>query len=180
MGKSISSFFISVDGVVESPNLFVFPYFSAQVGAAVSAATEQSVAMLMGRGLYQEWSQYWPTSKDEPFATFVNGVDKYVISDSLTEANWNNTTIIRGDEAEERVGRLRAETDGAVGVSGSPTTVRWLIQHGLLDELHLLVFPIAVGEGTRLFADARVPLTLISSEALDTGVLHVVYGPAAS
>ncbi|MBA8792656.1 dihydrofolate reductase [Friedmanniella endophytica] len=177
MGTISANFFMSLDGVVESPNLFVFPYFSDEVGAAVSASTEQSRAMIMGRQLYAEWSAYWPTAED-PFGGFINQVDKYVISDSLTTADWNATTIIPGAEAEQQVRALKERTDGVIGVSGSGTTVAWLATHRLLDELRLLVFPVAVGQGRRLFEDGRVPLALTGSRSLDTGVVELVYAPA--
>lgn len=177
MGTIVANFFTTVDGVVESPNTFIFPYFNEQVGAAVDAGTAGADAFLMGRQLYQEWSAYWPTSTDEPFASMINGMDKYVLSSTLSEPTWNRTSVLTG---EDLVGQVRAlkERVGTLAMSGSATTVRWLIANDLLDELHLLVAPLAVGSGARLFGGSRVPLTLVSSEALDTGVLHVVYAAA--
>lgn len=176
MGRIVANFFSTLDSVVEAPHQFIFPYFNEQVGAAVDAGTEGADAFLMGRQLYSEWSQYWPTSKDEPFASLINGIDKYVLSNTLTEADWNRTTILSGDDVADQVRALK-ERLGTIAVSGSATTVRWLIANDLLDELHLLVAPVGVGQGARLF-ETRVPLRLLSSEALDTGVLHLVYAPA--
>ena len=86
MGKIVANFFSTLDSVVEAPHEFIFPYFNEQVGAAVDAGTEGADAFLMGRQLYSEWSQHWPTSTDEPFASMINGIDKYVLSNTLTEA----------------------------------------------------------------------------------------------
>ena len=176
MGKIVANFFSSLDTVVERPDTFVFPYFNEQVGAAIDAGIQGVDAVLMGRQLYSEWSHYWPDSTDEPFASFINSVDKYVLSNTLTEADWKGTTILSGDDVADQVRDLK-ERSNKITLSGSATTVRWLIANHLLDELHLLVAPVAIGTGDRLFED-RVPLTLISSEALDTGILHLVYRPA--
>lgn len=177
MGTIVANFFSSLDTVVERPDTFVFPYFSAQVGAAISAGIEGVDAVLMGRQLYSEWSEHWPASTDEPFAGFINGVDKYVLSSTLTRADWAGTTILSGDDVADQVRELK-QRKHKITLSGSATTVRWLIANDLLDELQLLVAPIAVGTGEKLFTE-RVPLTLVRSEALDTGMLHLVYRPAA-
>src|SRR5690606_30889991 len=114
--------------------------------------TETNQALLMGRKLYDEWSAYWPDSTDEPFATYLNQLPKYVISTSLSNPTWNNTTVLPGDI--DAVRRLKESIDGDIGMSGSATTARWLLTNGLLDELRLLVHPIVVGKGQRLFDDA--------------------------
>lgn len=174
MGKIVSNFFVSLDNVVEAPHQFIFPYFNEQVGAAVDAGTEGVDGFVMGHRLYDEWSQYWPTSTDEPFASMINGIDKYVLASEQFEPSWNATTVLNGEDLADQVRALK-ERVGSLAMSGSATTVRWLIGQGLLDELHLLVAPIVVGTGDRLFGQERLPLTLVSSEALDTGVLHLVY-----
>jgi dihydrofolate reductase len=179
VGRIVSNFFISLDGVVESPHEWHFPYFDDAMGAVVEEGMESTTAFLMGRSLYEEWSDYWPAQgPDVPFSEFINTIPKYVLSTTLTETTWQNSTLLSGDVA----GQLRAvkdSTDGAIGMSGSATTVRWLLANGLLDELNLLVHPIAVGSGQRLFQDTPTyPLQLLSSAALDTGVLHLRYAPA--
>jgi dihydrofolate reductase len=177
MGKIVSSFFISLDGVVESPDKWQFPYFNDEMGAAVGQEIENSRGLLMGRVLYDEWSSYWPQSTDEPFASFINSVPKYVVSNSLDNAAWNNTTVVSGDVA----GQLRhlKEEPGNLTMSGSATLVRWLLANGLLDELNLLLHPIVVGHGQRLFEDtATYPLRLTHQKTFETGVLHVKYAPA--
>jgi dihydrofolate reductase len=178
MGKIVSNFFISLDGVVESPDKWHFPYFNDEMGAAVSAGMASASAMLMGRRLYDEWSQYWPRqSAQEPFSEYINGVTKYVVSSSVTHPEWTNTTALPGDP--DRIREVKQRESGDIAMSGSATTVRWLLANGLLDELNLLVHPIAVGSGQRLFEDTPTfPLRLLSQQAFSTGVLHAVYAPA--
>ena len=181
MRKIKSYFFISLDGVVESPDKWHFPYFDDEMGAAVGAGFEGSDAMLMGRVVYDEWAAYWPEHADDPFGDVMNGMQKYVISDSLTSVDWQNTELIRGAEAGEKLSELKAQDGGNLTMSGSPTTVRWLLREGLLDELHLLLHPIVVGDGmARLFPsdEPTVPLQLQSSHTLKSGVLNLAYAPA--
>lgn len=179
MGKIVSNFFISLDGVVESPEQWQFPYFNDEMGAAVGRGTETYGGFLMGRVLYEEWASYWPNQGDEvPFASFINNVPKYVVSNTLDKATWKNTTVVSGDVAAQlRV--IREQAGGDIGMSGSATLVRWLLANGLLDELCLMVHPIVVGRGQRLFEDtATHPLRLVSHEAFQTGVLNLTYAPA--
>ncbi len=179
MAKIVSNFFMSLDGVVESPDQWHFPYFNEEMGAAIGRGMETSAAFLMGRVLYEEWAAYWPSQADEPFASFINNVPKYVVSNSLETATWNNTTIISGDVAQ-RLQEIKDQSDGDIGISGSATLVRWLLANGLLDELHLLVHPIAVGHGQRLFEDTPThALELVEHEAFSTGVLNLTYAPTA-
>lgn len=177
MGKIISNFFISLDGVVEAPDQWHFPYFNDEMGAAVSAGLDKTKALLMGRKLYDEWVAYWPDSTDEPVATHFNNMPKYVISNSLANPTWNNTTVLPGDV--DAIHRFKDSVDGDIGMSGSATTVRWLLANGLLDELRLLVHPIAVGKGQRLFEDTPTyKLHLTDSAIFSTGVLNLTYTPA--
>ena len=182
MGKIIGNYFISLDGVVEAPDKWHFPYFNDEMGAVVSAGAQTAGGFLMGRKLYEEWAEYW-TPRNDPadFSGFINTIPKYVISDSLAEATWNNTTLLRGSEAKSRLNELKESLDGDLQLSGSATTLRWLLAEGLVDELNLLVHPIVVGHGQHLFEDTPTyPLTLVSSEVLSTGVLHTVYAPASN
>jgi len=178
MGKIVSYYFISLDGVVEAPDQWHFPYFDDEMGEAVGKGFETTEAMLMGRVLYEEWASYWPTSEDEPIATTFNNMPKYVVSESLEEATWNNTSIISGDVAAG-LGDLKDTIEGDITVSGSATLVRWLLANGLLDQLNLLVHPLVVGQGQRLFEDTPThPLRLVSHETFGTGVLNLAYAPA--
>ncbi|MBA2274550.1 MAG: dihydrofolate reductase [Actinobacteria bacterium] len=181
MGKIVSNFFISLDGVVEAPDQWHFPYFNDEMGAAIGRAAETYEAFLMGRVLYEEWASYWPSQSDEvPFASFINNVPKYVVSNTLDKANWNNTVVVSGDIAAE-LRQIKERSDGDIGMSGSATLVRWLVANSLLDELGLMVHPIVVGHGQRLFEDtATHPLQLEHHEAFETGVLNLTYAPATS
>jgi dihydrofolate reductase len=178
--KIKSFFFISLDGVVEAPDKWHFPYFDEEMGAAVGAGFDGSDALLMGRVLYEESAAYWPEHADEPFGDVMNSIKKYVVSDSLRAADWNNSEIVSGDVAR-KLTEIKAQDGGHINMSGSATTVRWLLREGLLDELHLLVHPIVVGDGlARLFPpdEPSTPLELLSSETFRSGVLNLSYAPA--
>jgi dihydrofolate reductase len=180
MRKIVAGTFVSLDGVMESPDKWHFPYFDEAMGAIVGQGMSTTRAFLMGRRLYDEWSSYWPDQGPEvPFSEFINTIPKYVVSTTLGDAAWQNTTVL-SDGVADRLREVKESTDGDIGMSGSATTVRWLLANGLLDELALLVHPIAVGSGRRLFEDTDTyPLRLVHSEALDSGVLHLRYAPAS-
>ncbi len=178
MGRIVSNFFISLDGVVQAPNEWHFPYWSDEMGEVVGAGFETTEAMLMGRVLYDEWAAYWPTSTDEPIASMFNDMPKYVVSNTLEQADWNNTTILSGDVVAA-VRNLTDRVEGDIAVSGSATTVRWLLANGLLDELRLLVHPVVVGSGQRLFEDGPGHgLQLVKGDTIANGVLNLAYAPA--
>jgi dihydrofolate reductase len=175
--KIKSYFFISLDGVVESPDKWHFPYFDEEMGAAVGAGFATADALLMGRVLYNEWAAFWPEHAGEPFGDVMNSIKKYVVSNSLQSAGWHNSEIITGD-VPERLAGIKAQDGGDITMSGSPTTVRWLLRQGLLDELNLLIHPIVVGDGmARLFPsdEPRLPLELLSAQTLTSGVLNLSY-----
>jgi dihydrofolate reductase len=177
MRKISANFFISLDGVVESPDKWHFPYFNEEMGQAVEAGMKDSDAMLLGRKTYEEWAAYWPnTSADEPFSDYINNIPKYVASTTLQTAEWHNSTLLRGDLATE-LGKLKSEPGKNIAMSGSITLVRWLLANDLLDELRLLVHPIVVSQGQRLFLDeiGNKPLKLASATTFETGVLNLVY-----
>ena len=180
MRKIKSNFFISLDGVVESPDKWHFPYFDDEMGAAVGAGFASTDAMLMGRVLYEEWAAYWPEHADEPFGAVMNSMQKYVVSNSLQSAEWQNSELISGEVAQ-KLSDIKARDGGDIAMSGSATTVRWLLREGLLDELNLLVHPIAVGGGlARLFPpdEPTFPLELLSAQTFKSGVLNLSYAPA--
>jgi dihydrofolate reductase len=153
------------------------------MGAAVEAGMQDMAALLMGRKLYEEWFGYWTTTKDqgtEELARLFNSARKYVLSNSTETAEWNNTTLVSGDSEKvaSQLRRIKDETEGNIQISGSATTVRWLLANGLLDELHLLVHPIVVGKGQRLFEETSThKLTLTKSETFKSGVLNLTYVP---
>jgi dihydrofolate reductase len=134
----------------------------------------------MGRVLYNEWAGYWPAHADEPFGDVMNSIKKYVVSNSLQAAKWLNSEIISGDVARQLTD-IKAQDGGDITMSGSPTTVRWLLRQGLLDELNLLVHPVVVGDGlARLFPpdEPSTPLELLTAQTFETGVLNLSYAPA--
>jgi dihydrofolate reductase len=178
--KIKSNFFISLDGVVESPDKWHFPYFDDEMGAAVGAGFATADAMLMGRVLYEQWAAYWPQHADEPFGDVMNSIKKYVVSTSLQAAEWQNSEIISGNVAQ-KLADIKAREGGDIAMSGSATTARWLLREGLLDELNLLVHPIVVGSGlARLFPpdEPSIPLELRSAQTFKTGVLNLSYARA--
>ena len=149
------------------------------MGAAVGAGFASADALLMGRVLYTEWAAYWPAHADEPFGGVMNSIKKYVLSNSLQAAEWNNSELIRGDVAR-KLTEIKSQDGGDIAMSGSATTVRWLLRAGLLDELHLLVHPVVVGDGlARLFPpdEPSMRLQLLSAHTFKTGVLNLRYAP---
>jgi dihydrofolate reductase len=179
MRKIVANLFISLDGVVESPQDWHFPYMNDEMGQAIGGGFATSDALLMGRTTYQEWVGHWPDATGE-MADQINARPKYVVSRSLESVEWQNTTLI-GDDVEARITALKQQEGKDIAMSGSAVLVEWLLGHGLLDELRLMLHPIVVGRGRRLFADgaASVPLELVRSVTFETGVLDLAYRPAA-
>ena len=180
MRKIVSGLFMSLDGVVEAPQTWHFPYFNDEMGAIVQAQIDASDTLLLGRVTYDEFVQFWPNAgTDVELADHMNNSRKVVVSTTLGEPTWQNTEVIRDDVAD-RIGALKSEPGKDIGITGSPTLVRWLLNNDLLDELNLLVHPIVVGSGKRLFTENndRKGLTLAKSETLKTGVLSLTYRPA--
>jgi dihydrofolate reductase len=186
--KIIAGLFISLDGVYEAPDQWHFPYFNDEMGREVDAQVQETGTILFGRQTYQEFESYWPQQGSEvELADYFNQTPKLVVSNSLTTVSWQNTTLVRGDVMQE-LNRIKREPGKNISIVGSGTLVRSLLAAGLLDELRLLVHPIAVNSGKRLFpgtADGqgvretgRVPLTLLASKTLSTGVLSLTYGLA--
>jgi dihydrofolate reductase len=184
MRKIIANVFISLDGVVEEPGEWHFPYFNDEMGAAVDAVFSTSDTLLLGRKTYDDHAGAWPEreaagDEDAEFAKALGDVRKIVVSRQRLELTWRNSEQLEGDLVEA-VTALKREPGGAIALSGSISVVRQLLAAGLLDELRLLVHPIAVRKGMRLFdeGDSPIPLRLLSSQTFSTGVLHLVYGPA--
>jgi dihydrofolate reductase len=186
MRKIIAGLFISLDGVVEAPDQWHFPYFNEEMGAAVSATLGTADTVLFGRRTYDSFAGAWPEreaagGEDAEFAKLLGDARKIVVSNQPLEFTWRNSEQLEGDLVEG-VTALKSERGGDIALSGSVSVVRQLLAAGLLDELHLLVHPIAVRKGMRLFdeGESPIPLRLLSSEAFTTGVLNLVYGPAGS
>ncbi|AQZ68527.1 pyrimidine reductase [[Actinomadura] parvosata subsp. kistnae] len=177
-----ASLFISLDGVVENPGDWHFPYFNDEMGAAVSG--QMADTLLLGRKTYDSFAGAWPGieaagGEDAGYAKSLGDARKIVVSRQELEFTWRNSELLRGDLAEA-VTALKNEPGGRIAVSGSVSVIRQLLRAGLLDELHLLVHPIAVRKGERLFdeGDETIPLELVRSETFSTGVLYLVYRPA--
>jgi dihydrofolate reductase len=177
MRKIVAGLFISLDGVTQAPDTWHFPYFNDEMGAAVGALSAGADTMLLGRRTFEEFASYWPSATDE-MAAQMNDTPKLVVSTTLDSVDhWQNSTLVEGDPIKS----LAALKDGPgkdISVVGSSTLVRSLLRAKVLDELHLLVHPIAVGHGARLFDEGEtVPLELVSATTFSTGVLHTVYRP---
>jgi dihydrofolate reductase len=186
MRKIIAGLFVSLDGVVEAPDAWHFPYFNDEMGAAVSATLATADTILFGRKTYDSFAGAWPEreaagGEDAGLAKALGDARKIVVSNQQLEFTWRNSEQLEGDLVET-VTTLKNQPGGNIALSGSVSVVRQLLAAGLLDELHLLVHPIAVRRGMRLFDEGEtpIPLTLLSSETFKTGVLNLVYGPAES
>jgi dihydrofolate reductase len=183
MGRITVHEFTTVDGVVDAPMWTMDYGFPEDLAASIGALTGSSSGILLGRTTFEMFAPAWSTrtAEDDPGAPFFNDTTKYVVSSTLTDAEsvWRNSTVIGGYSAD-RIRALKEETDGDLYVSGSATLVRALLADGLVDELHLYVYPLAVGKGIRLFPEGtEQPLSLLGTAALSNGVAHLTYGPAA-
>lgn len=187
MRKIVASLFISLDGVIEAPHEWHFPYFNDEMGAAVDRVIGTADTLLLGRETYDSFAGAWPEreaagGEDADFAKKLGDARKIVVSNRQLEFTWRNSEQLKGDFAEAVTALKNEPGDTHIAISGSPSVVRRLLAEGLLDELQLLVHPIAIRKGMRLFdeGESPIPLTLISSETFKTGVLELVYGPAES
>ena len=181
MRKVVASELVSLDGVMESPEKWHLPYFNDEMGEAIGAAMAASDAMLFGRVTYEQFAAFWPSQggDDQEFAGYMNNTPKYVVSKTLEEPlEWNNSMLINGDVAEE-ITKLKQLPGKDISISGSGALVRSLLQGGLLDELRLMVHPIVVGSGKRLFEEGsdQKALELVDSKTFSTGVLYLTYQP---
>ena len=185
MRKITAGLFIALDGVVEAPDQWHFPYFNDEMGAAVDATLGAADTVLFGRKTYDSFAGAWPEreeagEEDAGLAKKLGDVRKIVVSNEKLAFTWRNSEQLEGDLVEA-VTALKNEPGGNIGMSGSVSVVRQLLEAGLVDELHLLVHPIAVRKGMRLFDEGEtIPLRLISSETFETGVQNLVYGPVES
>lgn len=172
--KVVAYLLMSVDGVVESPETFVVD-FDEVMAANLSEVIGSQDVVLLGRGMYDEWSRHWPQSEDQPFADFINGVRKYVATATPLATRWTNATAIEGP-VDDFVRGLKASGGGDIGVHGSISLTHSLLAAGLVDELRLVVAPHVVGSGRRLFdGELFRALELVQGTASPTGSLLVHY-----
>src|SRR3989442_4823546 len=150
MRKIVAGLFVSLDGVTEAPQDWNFQYFSDEMGEAIGATIATKDTLLLGRHTFEEFAAYWPgkTAEDDPFAEFINNTPKVVVSTTLGEVGWQPTTVVRDLDA---VRALKMQLGKDIGMTGSVTLVRSLLQAGLLDELDLMVHPLVLRSGKRLF-----------------------------
>ncbi|HVX44339.1 MAG TPA: dihydrofolate reductase family protein [Mycobacteriales bacterium] len=181
MRKIVAVEFMSLDGVVEAPNEWHFPYFNDEMGEAVGGQMAGADALLLGRVTYEGFAAAWPERGDEePGAAQINRMQKYVVTSTLATADWQNSAILKGDLAEE-MARIKALPGKNIWISGSIRLVQSLLAQGLLDELHLLIHPILVGKGQKMFGDGeQLPLEVVESKIFQNGVVSAVYRPAGN
>jgi dihydrofolate reductase len=181
MGKILVHEFMSLDGVFEDPRWTAAYPFDPKMGETIGALTSSSEAILLGRRTYEMFEPAWSTrtAEDDPGAPFFNETAKYVVSSTLEQADWSNSTVLGPYDAEV-IRSLKEKVDGDIYVSGSGTLVRAMLADGLVDGLHLFVFPVALGSGERLFPDGglETKLNLAETHAYESGVVHLAYAPA--
>ncbi|MHB1294208.1 MAG: dihydrofolate reductase family protein [Anaerolineae bacterium] len=182
MRKVIASLFISTDGVVEAPERWQFDYSDPDLLHAMTSAISVEDTVLLGRVTYQEWAGYWPNATDDPYASHINHAAKYVVSTTLDQAPWGRfegATVVR-DDLDTLIERLRQEPGQNIGVAGSPSLVRSLLDANLLDELTLIIIPAVAGSGKRLFHDGDSPrvMKLVYAKQLGSGAMILTYQPA--
>jgi dihydrofolate reductase len=182
MGEVHVHEFMSLDGVTDAPT-WTFDYeFVPGMEKVIGAVTERAEGILLGRKTYEMFEPAWSTRtvEEDPGAPFFNDTTKYVVSGTLTDPTWRNSKII-GPYDPDAIRRLKEEVDGDLYVAGSITLVRAMLADGLVDGLHLLVYPLTRGSGLRLFTDDSEPrkLELAASESFEHGVVYLNYRPQA-
>ena len=179
MRKIVAGLTISLDGVIEGTDEWMWPYFNPEVEQAIGSMIAAQDAMLIGRVTYEMFAAHWPQQAGE-MADTMNGTAKYVVSGTLTSADWQNSTLIPAAGAFAQIAGLKQQPGQNIGVTGSATLVGSLLREGLLDELHLFIFPVVLGSGTRLFGAPgdTLPMKLIDSATIETGVVYLTYAKA--
>jgi dihydrofolate reductase len=180
MRRVVAVELVSVDGVMESPETWAFPYSNEEMEEANASGMSASDALLLGRVTYEALAAFWPHQPGgTPMVDYINSVAKYVVSGTLEEPlEWNNSALIEGNVAEE-IAKLKRRPGKDITILGSGALVRSLLRAGLLDELRLMIHPVILGRGKRLFeeGDDRRALELVDSKTFGTGVLYLTYRP---
>ena len=175
MRKLFVTEFVSLDGVVENPG-WTFPYWNDEIANFKGEETSASDALLLGRVTYEGFAAAWPESKDEG-ADYFNSVRKYVVSTTLDKVEWNNSTLIK-DNIVEEITKLKQQDGKDIAVHGSIALVQTLIQHDIVDRYRLLIYPVVLGKGKRLFQDGTTAtLKLVETQSFSSGVAALIYEP---
>lgn len=174
-----ASYFMSLDGVIDAPQDWHFPYFTPEAMAIIETANADVDALLMGRTTFEEWRAFWPPQSG-PMADFINSTHKYVASTSLAELDWSPSTLLTGDVVAA-VADLKRQDGGRIAINGSGTLTRHLLRAGLVDELQLLIHPVVVGAGKHLFEGGGGPvgLELVTRQVFPNGTAYQTYAPVA-
>jgi len=180
--KVIAYEYVTLDGVMETPEKWQFPYFSDDFEKFNKAQILSFDVSLLGRVTYEIFASYWPSQTNNEFglADKINSAPKYVLSSNLEKAEWNNTTLIRDEKhLAEEINKLKQQPGGGIGIIGSATLVQSLMQANLIDEVLLLVHPVVIGSGKRLFEDGMdsTALKLSETKTFDSGVIFLRYQP---
>jgi len=175
MRKIVAGLFVSVDGVVEAPDTWTGAYFSPEIEQLIGSMMADGDTLLLGRVTYQGFADSFGGASGG-MADRMNNFEKVVVSTTLDKAEWQNSTLISGNVAEE-ITKLKQGPGRNINMSGSGTLVTWLLREGLLDQLDLLLFPVVVGHGKRLLEGegGQAGLKLAASETFSTGVVHLTY-----
>jgi len=175
MRKLVVTEFMSLDGVMENP-AWTFKYWNDEISNFKGEESDASDALLLGRVTYEGFAQAWPNSKDEG-APYFNNVRKYVVSTTLDKADWNNSVLIK-DNVVAEIAKLKQQDGADIMVHGSATLVQTLAQHDLVDSYRLLVYPLVLGKGLRLFhEDTTATLNLVEARPVGSGVMGLIYEP---
>lgn len=177
MRKIVVSEFMSLDGVIEAPDTWQFPFQTEEMGAITERQTNETDAFLLGRITYEVFARFWPTQTNNEFgvADKLNNAPKYVVSTTLQKADWNNSMLIRSNVIQE-IRKLKQSGTGIMAINGSGKLVHSLLEAGLIDEIQVLVHPIVLGKGVRLFVDGYCsPMKLVASKILSNGVVYLSY-----
>lgn len=191
MRKIIAGLFTTLDGVFEAPGSadttlpekrgWSEPYMNQEIGMSILDAIHKGDALLLGRKTYQDFAAFWPSVSDEdPFGKIMNSIPKYVVSNTLDKATWNNSILIKGNIAQE-ISKLKQQPGQSLNISGSGTLVRSLLKQNLLDELQLLICPVVLGTGKRLFLEGidTKTMKLVEIKSFDTGMVMLSYQPTS-
>lgn len=175
MRKLVVTEFMTLDGVIENP-IWSLPYWNDEIAKFKGDESNESDALLLGRVTYEGFAAAWPNSKDEG-ADYFNNVRKYVVSTTLEKVEWNNSVLIKGDLVEE-INKLKQQDGKNIIVHGSGKLVQTLMQHDLVDTYRLLIYPLILGKGQRLFeSEQKVKLKLVEAITMSTGAVGLIYVP---